>query len=82
MSLITETLSHIASLICMYLKLFLFSAWSEISTRPLAQESVKTSWTSANCRFYGAFLKVTRPMASAVKITFPTLFSVMLEKYN
>ena len=43
------------------------------STRPPTQVSVKMSWASANCRFFAAFLKVTRPMASAVKIKFPTL---------
>ena len=32
---------------------------------------------SANCTFFAAFLKVTHPMASAVKITFPTLISVI-----
>ena len=47
----------------------------EISTRPhkLAQVSVKMSWVSANCRFFAAFLKVTRPMVSALKIEFPNL---------
>ena len=34
----------------------------EISTRALSQ-------ASANCRFFAAFLKVTCPMVSAVKIT-------------
>ena len=39
---------------------------------------IKTSWASANCRFFGAFLKVTRPMLSAVKIKFPTVQSVLV----
>ena len=45
----------------------------EISTHPLAQPSVKTSWASKNCKFFVAFLTVTHPKASAFRITFPTL---------
>ena len=37
--------------------------------------SVKTCWASTNCRFFAAFLKVTRPMVSAIKMKFPTLQS-------
>ena len=45
----------------------------EISTRLLAQGGVKTSWSITNCRFFVAILKVTRPMANAQKMKFPTL---------
>ena len=51
----------------------LYPAGREISTRPLAQASVKTPWASTNCRFSVLFLKVTRLMVSAVKIKFPSL---------
>ena len=44
----------------------------EISTRPLAQASVKTTWASTNPRVFVAFIKGTRPMASAVKLCFHT----------
>ena len=47
----------------------------EISTRPLAQASVKTTWASTNPRLFVAFIKGTRPMASAVKIKFPSLLT-------
>ena len=49
----------------------------EISTRPLAQVSVKTTWASTNPRLFVAFIKGTRPMASAVKIKFPSLLGVV-----
>ena len=52
----------------------------EISTRPLTQASVKTSWVSAIFRVFAVFLKVTHLMASAVKIKFPTLVLQQLFK--
>ena len=33
------------------------------------------SWASANCRFFEALFKVSRPMASAVRIKFLTMGS-------
>ena len=45
----------------------------EISTRPLAQASVKTSWASTNPGLFVAFIKGTPPMEGAVKIKFPSL---------
>ena len=45
----------------------------EIRTHPLAQASVKTTWASTNPRLFVAFIEGTRPMASAVKIKFPSL---------
>ena len=51
----------------------------EISTRPLAQASVKTTLGSTNPRLFVAFIKGTRPMASALKIKFPSL---LLEERN
>ena len=42
----------------------------EMSTCPHAHASVKISWASTNCRFLAAFLKLTHPMGSAVKIKF------------
>ena len=42
----------------------------EISTRPLAQASVKTTWAS---RLFVAFIKGNRTVGSAVKIKFPFL---------
>ena len=51
---------------------FFKMAGLEISTRPLAQESVKTTWASTNPRVFDAFIKGTRQMARAVKIEFPS----------
>ena len=39
----------------------------------LAQAHVKISWGSTNVRYFNALIKVTRPIASAVKIKFPSL---------
>ena len=46
----------------------------EISTHPLAQASVKTTSASTNPRVFVALIKETCPMASVVKIKFPSLF--------
>ena len=46
----------------------------EISAHSLTQAGVETSRASTNYRVFAAFLKVTRPMASAVKIKFPILY--------
>ena len=52
----------------------------EISSCPLTQASVKTSWVGTNFRFLAAFLEVvTHPMVSVVKVKFPTL-EVSLDK--
>ena len=54
-------------------------AGMEISTNPLAQASLNVSLACANCKFFVLFFKVIRPMASAVKLNFPTsLFSLLL----
>ena len=53
--------------------LVIVTAGIEISTHPLTHPSLKASWVSANCEFFVAFLKVTRPIVSAVNIKFPTL---------
>ena len=45
----------------------------EISTHPLAQASVKTTWASTNPRLFVAFIKGTRALASAVKVKFSSL---------
>ena len=45
----------------------------EISTRPLAQASVKTTWASTNLKIFVEFIKDTRPMLSAVKIKFQSM---------
>ena len=44
------------------------NAGLEISTCPLPQASVKTTWASTNPWLYFAIIKGTHPMASAVKI--------------
>ena len=44
----------------------------------LAQASVKTTWASTNPRLFVAFIKGTHPMASAVKIKFPSLTSLLI----
>lgn len=49
------------------------TAGLKISTRPLAQEIVKPTWACTNPTLFVAFIKGTRPMASAVKIKFPSL---------
>ena len=40
--------------------LVIFKSGFDISTRLLAQASVKTSWASENCSFFGAFFNVTQ----------------------
>ena len=55
-----------------------------MSTCPLAQASVKTTWASTNPRLFAAFIKGTRPMAIAVKIKFsiPVVVSIFLKSHR